>query len=155
MQDGKRCRKCKRWLPFSSFHKSQAYMEGVRARCKECVNKHNKETRDPVNRRKIHMRYAFGMTMHQYNKMLEEQGGVCAICKKPETRRAKNGAICPLCIDHCHRTGDVRALLCNACNTALGVMGEDPEHIRALAEYADWCQTREPSVKIVQLPLIG
>lgn len=101
------------------------------------------------------MRYAFGMTMHQYKKMLEEQGGVCAVCKKSETRRTKGGAICPLCIDHDHKTGDVRALLCNACNTALGVLGEDPEHIRALASYAEWCQVREPSAKITQLPLIG
>jgi hypothetical protein len=97
------------------------------------------------------------MTPLQYDQMFEEQNGVCKVCKQPETRKrpwSKNGEINPLAVDHDHKTGEVRALLCSHCNTSLGKLDEDPVRIRALADYADWCQTREPSRKIIQLPLI-
>ena len=48
----------------------------------------------------------------------------------------------------------VHALLCGKCNKALGIMKEDPERIRKLKEYADWCQSLEPKTKIVQLRLV-
>lgn len=87
--------------------------------------------------------------------MLAEQHGVCAICKMPEHKiNHMTGKIDPLSVDHDHKTGDVRALLCNECNRALGNMREDPERIRALLRYAEWCQTREPNIRIIQLSMI-
>jgi hypothetical protein len=99
----------------------------------------------------------YGITPHEYDRMLAEQGGMCFVCKRPENHpntHSKTGEIRLLSVDHDHATGDARKLLCSSCNVALGRMEEDPERIRALAEYAEWCQTREPSKKIIQLPMM-
>jgi hypothetical protein len=60
--------------------------------------------------------------------MLARQGGACAICKQPPTRR-------PLFVDHCHTTGKVRGLLCHGCNAALGFMRDDHTRTSAATEY--------------------
>lgn len=60
----------------------------------------------------------YGITHEQYMEMHAAQGGVCAICQKPE-RRKLWGDICLLAVDHDHATGHVRGLLCHRCNTAL------------------------------------
>jgi hypothetical protein len=59
------------------------------------------------------IREKFGMDRAEYDGMLAAQGGVCKLCgKSPGTYR--------LAVDHCHRTGAVRALLCMGCNRSLG-----------------------------------
>jgi hypothetical protein len=60
----------------------------------------------------------FGITLEEYNLLLQEQEGVCAICKRTEARR--------LAVDHCHATGQIRGLLCSGCNRLLGRI-EDPK----------------------------
>ena len=55
----------------------------------------------------------YGITQFEYECMEEEQGGVCAICTNPPCKRG-------LFVDHCHKTGKVRGLLCSSCNTGLG-----------------------------------
>jgi Recombination endonuclease VII len=60
---------------------------------------------------------------------VEQQNGVCAICKRP-SRRA-------LCVDHCHATRVVRGLLCDKCNTALGLFGDDAGRVLAAVAYLD------------------
>lgn len=71
----------------------------------------------------------FGMTIAEYDSLLESQGGACAICKKP----------CPtgrrLAVDHDHKTGAVRGLLCHSCNLGIGKLGDDPERLLAAAKY--------------------
>ena len=62
--------------------------------------------------------------------MLEDQGGVCAICKGPP-----NGRYDKYVIDHDHRTGNVRGLLCNNCNAAIGFLRDDVELVDAAARY--------------------
>ena len=61
----------------------------------------------------------FGITAEEYYKMLEEQNGVCAICRKPESAK-HNEKIRKLAVDHDHKTGEIRGLLCSNCNTGLG-----------------------------------
>ncbi|KKM75774.1 hypothetical protein LCGC14_1386860 [marine sediment metagenome] len=56
--------------------------------------------------------------------MFEGQNGLCAICGKPETHRNYYGPV-RLSVDHDHKTGKVRSLLCNNCNVALGLIKED------------------------------
>lgn len=71
-----------------------------------------------------------------YDKMMKEQDNKCAICKQKETRMARDGkSITRLCIDHDHSTGNVRALLCHDCNTALGKMKDSPELLMEAAYY--------------------
>ena len=63
----------------------------------------------------------------EHRRLLEEQNGVCAVCKLPSRRT--------LCVDHCHATRQVRGLLCDKCNTALGLFGDDSKRMRAAAAY--------------------
>ncbi len=58
-----------------------------------------------------------------YDAMLTAQGGVCAMCKKTN-RGTRNGKIKRFNIDHCHKTGKVRALLCCTCNPLIGYAGD-------------------------------
>ena len=71
-----------------------------------------------------------------YRQFFEEQGGVCAICKQPESRKI-NGRVTRLCLDHCHKTEVVRGLLCYSCNSALGHFGDNPERLRQAATYIE------------------
>ena len=69
---------------------------------------------------------AAGVDATRYQEMLREQGGVCAICAQPErTADGLSGKPKDLAVDHDHATGAVRALLCSACNTAIGLFNDD------------------------------
>ena len=71
----------------------------------------------------------YGMTVEQFEAMASAQGGRCAICcEKPDHR---------LHVDHNHRTGDVRQLLCRPCNYALGNAKDSLRIVRAMAEYLE------------------
>lgn len=63
----------------------------------------------------------YNISADEYTALLESQGGVCAICHKPETVKSRHGKVQNLAIDHDHITGKVRGLLCFRCNTTLGV----------------------------------
>lgn len=78
-----------------------------------------------------------GISLEVYNKILELQGGVCAICGKAEVRKNKN-----LVVDHNHKTGKIRGLLCFKCNVALGLFGDDFVTIYLAHEYL---QRHEPN----------
>lgn len=80
------------------------------------------------------LRADFGLSLEDYNTMLEAQGGVCAICKQPETHK-RNGKLKALAVDHHHGTGKIRALLCCDCNTGIGKLKDSPEILIAAAEY--------------------
>lgn len=77
-----------------------------------------------------------GITLAQYDAMLQVQGGLCAICQRPETKfRKDTGAIFNLAIDHDHVTGKNRALLCTKCNALLGMAGDSITVIKSAIEY--------------------
>jgi hypothetical protein len=83
----------------------------------------------------------YGITAEEYERKLADQGGVCAACRQPETRKApKSKTIAPLHVDHDHATGQVRGLLCHRCNMALGYAREDPDVLRSLATYVEFYQ---------------
>ena len=76
----------------------------------------------------------YGVDPYWYEKKFEEQHGVCAICKKFETEKFR-GKVVRLAVDHNHTTGQLRGLLCAACNRAIGLMKEDPQRLEAAARY--------------------
>jgi Recombination endonuclease VII len=78
-------------------------------------------------RRVRQMEKKYGLPPGTYQRMLAEQNGLCAICK----RRRK------LCIDHDHVTKQVRQLLCNKCNLAIGLFEDDADRSRAGGAYLD------------------
>lgn len=78
----------------------------------------NKE-RDSLNKFKYNLKRNYGLSYEDYCKKAEEQKGLCAICFKPPYRN--------LDVDHNHSTGKNRGLLCGNCNTAIGLLKEDPQ----------------------------
>ena len=70
----------------------------------------------------------YGITTSDFEAMNESQSGLCAICGNKNGKRR-------LCVDHCHTTGRVRALLCMKCNVAIGHLGDCPDNIRKALEY--------------------
>jgi len=83
-------------------------------------------------RAKEHLR-KYGISAAVYEAMRKSQGFKCAICKDKETDR-KRGM---LHVDHDHKSGAVRALLCGACNTGLGRFRDDPRILRRAAGYIE------------------
>lgn len=78
----------------------------------------------------------YGISLAEYGEMLLAQNGVCAICQKPEENKI-GGKPTPLAVDHCHKKGGVRKLLCAKCNQGLGSFKDDPELLRRAAEYLE------------------
>ena len=76
------------------------------------------------------LKTTFGITLEGYNKLFELQSGCCAICGIHQSELNTN-----LAVDHDHKTGRVRALLCSRCNTGLGQFKEDVEIIKKALEY--------------------
>ena len=78
----------------------------------------------------------YGITIEQYKEMSEKQNGLCAICHKPETQERK-GIKYSLAVDHCHRTGKVRGLLCFKCNSAMGSFEKRDIPVSNIEEYLE------------------
>lgn len=74
----------------------------------------------------------YKISVEEYRKMFEVQQSLCAICMKPETIKNK-----VLSVDHDHKTGKVRGLLCGHCNRALGYLREDLSLLPKIQEYLE------------------
>lgn len=111
--------------------RSRAYKAKNRARVRELSRtwniKNSAKKRDSAKRSQLKQRY--NLSQAAYLDMLAQQGGVCAICRTPPTDAR------PLCVDHCHKSGSVRKLLCDRCNRGLGAFRDNPEILRAALEY--------------------
>ena len=75
----------------------------------------------------------FGISTGDYEKMFEEQNGVCFICSKPQRKKVHKH----LFVDHCHTTNKVRALLCNNCNTGIGMFEENIQTMKDAISYLE------------------
>lgn len=64
----------------------------------------------------------YGITEEEYQRLLAEQGGVCAICRQEQREKRSH----PLVVDHSHEDGAVRGLLCHPCNRAIGGLKDQP-----------------------------
>ena len=83
----------------------------------------------------------YGLDLDAYEAILREQGGLCAICRRVETRQHRGGKLWSLSVDHDHKTGAIRGLLCSGCNVGLSNFREDPASLaRAIAylEESKW-----------------
>jgi hypothetical protein len=94
--------------------------------------------RQRENFRRRHLMRKFGITPEDYQRLHDEQRGLCASCGQPEIDiDARSKQVRYLAIDHCHATGKVRGLLCRRCNTALGLLGDDVTGVRRLLAYLE------------------
>jgi hypothetical protein len=147
----KRCSSCKTEKPLSQFSRNKVYHDGLARTCKPCNNARsaayeqaNKQAlnvkqmeryyRDPDRYADRDLRKRFGVPLGWYAETLAAQDGRCAICGTTEpggpakrTRRFH--------VDHCHTTGQVRALLCDGCNNGLGRFHDNPDVLRLAADY--------------------
>lgn len=78
-----------------------------------------------------YLRWTYNMSGKEYQAMLDGQSGVCKICGNPP----KEGK--SLAVDHCHKTGKIRGLLCTSCNKGLGLFCDNPTFLRSAAEYLE------------------
>ncbi len=159
----KTCKFCKKEKSFENFSRNSTTRDGYAYKCKPCraleqrslrnadpdhfngISRRSKKRLHPDERRRRHkewadknkdwsldysMRRRYGITLEHYNRMFSEQDGCCAICKTHQSEFKRR-----LAVDHCHKTGSVRKLLCNACNRALGVIKDNPKIAVGMFEY--------------------
>ncbi len=95
--------------------------------------------RQKVWQTKSTLRRNYGLTIEDYQSLYEAQGGRCKVCGIPRKSRLEIDAHRNdvLHVDHSHKTGKVRGLLCRSCNHGLGCMKDDPSVLRAAAEYLE------------------
>lgn len=142
------CTKCKieKEEELFSFDK---YHNRLFSWCKSCRNEKNKKwmeenkeqtkvrkkanyglTKEKVRWQVIKRKY--GISENEYLEMLKKQNGGCAICGAKD---AKHWETNNLLIDHCHTKGNVRGLLCNRCNTTLGLVSDDITILKRMITY--------------------
>lgn len=112
-------------------------------------NSHTKESwaeymreyrkRKPHVMKSIDLKKRFGISLEEFELMKQNQNNLCKICGLPEQavdKRTKK--VRELAVDHCHTSNKIRGLLCSNCNTALGLLKDDPEILfRAIIYLSD------------------
>jgi len=121
------CCTCKLRKDIDDFHLRNDKPGGRVGRCKPCQSEYhrnwynsNKKRVNDNTRRNRYLR-AFNMTIAEYEILLVSQNNCCAICKTKTNTSNKRFSI-----DHDHQTGAVRGLLCDPCNTGLGMFRDNP-----------------------------
>ena len=106
--------------------------EERRKRKKREISKKWRENNKNITRkydREYGLKNRYGITVDDYNKMLKEQNCCCDICGRHKLEFKTR-----LAVDHCHKTGKIRGLLCYRCNTNLGII-EDEEFSKRAKKY--------------------
>jgi hypothetical protein len=132
-REDKYCPDCRQTLPVSEFGKNSSAYDGLTSYCKV-----HHEERGRLNRAKNHgsgkayrLKYRHGISIEQYDQMLEAQDHKCAICQQYPRGNLKN----PWHVDHDHSSGKVRGILCHSCNTGLGNFNDNPEILKRALGY--------------------
>ena len=154
----KTCTKCGTPKPKNCFSKGSC-KDGLNSYCKVCDAATSKKYRDehPEMREKSRLWSAkyrrttsgktkvkesrlkcrYNITVEEYDQMFEDQNGVCGICGKPEMAKHQSGCTARLAVDHDHKTGKVRGLLCRRCNFIVGYAKDSKEILLQAALYME------------------
>lgn len=116
----KQCTYCNEIKPIQEFNKQSYTTDGYSFRCRIC---------NTVGK--------FNLTIHDYKALLEQQNYACKICKTAfdESNMIGPRRMTMPCVDHCHAENKVRGLLCNFCNTGLGMFKDNIKSLKAAIEY--------------------
>ena len=129
------CSKCSVDKPLSEYHKRSNRPCGVRSQCKECYKKYPSKLKRRENySREYDLMRTYGLTIEDYNNLSDTQLGVCGICGNTQNEGSKKKN---LCVDHCHTTGQIRGLLCDSCNRAIGLLKDDIELLKNAISYLE------------------
>lgn len=111
---------------------TSAYHQGYRSERRELLQSTEQARRDadPSKHRSYFYKRQYGMTLDDVRQMLEDQGFACAICQRELNEDTKH-------VDHCHKTGYVRGLLCARCNLGLGKLGDNIEGLKKALAYLE------------------
>ena len=126
----KRCSRCKRVKRLDLFHKSSSFKDGHRTWCKSCRKKY--ETKKRYEKLLYYAKGQPPLLRTEFNRMLIEQEGKCAICGTSVNQDKRHQR---LCIDHDSKTGRIRGILCHLCNRGLGHFKDNPDWLRKAADY--------------------
>lgn len=158
----KKCSKCKQIKDLSLFTKHKRHADGHSSECKECKNsaRRTDEYREKerirakeyyyknIDKKKLeaskfrksekgkryikdeYLRRLYNITIDEYNSLFEKQNGRCAICGTHQSELTRK-----LAVDHSHKDGTIRGLLCSKCNTALGLVNENLDIIYSMIDY--------------------
>lgn len=129
--DGKRkCWKCGERKPYTPehFYADKRHPGELKGTCKSCC-------RRAV--RAANIRRTYGLTIDQHDRMLEAQGGACAICREPFVSSERGKSVQDPHVDHDHATGALRGLLCHHCNVMLGHAKDSTRLLRDAISYLE------------------
>lgn len=129
MTEVRTCRSCGSNRGLEKFYRRGSYLF---LDCKACCARKSRNKRsDAAFRRReksAGFKYRYGITIEDAEALLHQQGGGCGICRDAVTLETGH-------VDHCHRTGQVRGVLCRRCNVGLGQFLDNPFLMDAGASY--------------------
>lgn len=156
MATNKKCNKCQEIKKIADFYRQKSTADGYMYECKKCKNLNNIKNKQnnlakyqqydrewkrkhyqscPNQYKERNLLKSFNLSLNDFYEMLEQQKGVCCICNQVEKVLGNNGKIKSLSVDHDHKTNQLRGLLCNNCNRALGLLKDDPLVLRNAVLY--------------------
>jgi hypothetical protein len=124
-------------MVFAKCHPAkQHYAKGLCISCYSVRWVKNSPKKYSINRNS-RLKKSFGIDLIEYERLLEEQNFKCKICGiKPDSSIHPNG-VATLEVDHDHKTGTIRGLLCGKCNRALGHVNDNKDILLAMIAYLD------------------
>lgn len=143
----KQCSSCKEVKDKNEFTKSKNKFDGLECYCKPC-NKAKRQKYEEVNKEKLliykkewrknnyrrrknlELEWNYGISLEKYEQILIKQEYSCAICKIHQDSLSRK-----LCVDHCHKTEQVRGLLCGNCNVGIGKLKDDINLLETAVNY--------------------
>lgn len=138
----KLCGKCRNILDISKFNKQKSRKNGLQLWCSDCI-RIDKSRRYHGGRSEIMknqwrgytLKRKYGITTEDYNKMADLQQGKCAICGEEQLTENNQYNTKKLVIDHSHKNGKVRGLLCSECNNGMGKLKDSVEILKKAINY--------------------
>jgi hypothetical protein len=130
----KACSRCWKFFDATEFYPDSRLKDGLQGECRKCRNSEaiKWQKQNPRSRRNTHLKSKFGITIEQFDSLLKLQNHCCAICMSPTPRGRGT-----FHVDHCHKTGTVRGLLCHDCNTGIGKFGDNVKMLQKAIDYLE------------------
>jgi len=156
------CIRCKIEKPITDFYRNNQKKDGLDPYCKKSIRKRVKEDKTVRLKKNVlaralyaknpekyrlrsrnrtyeelknwDLKHKYNITFKDYLEIWNNQNGVCAICGQPETKTVK-GTLSMLSVDHNHKTGKIRGLLCFKCNTTLGRINDSSDVLKKMIDY--------------------